>query len=413
MSKKEIAKNYFWRVENTPIKPYTDNELLNLFIERGRIISDIDNFLKDETDSDGKISKAAADKADEMMGDVLFMTYEIKNAIENRPTTAPILPEVPRASDSKNFGVSGREYRQHFLDAVRNNFSNVQNNYLQVADPTQGGYLVPEEMHETIIVKLRDNNILRKIGRVIQTQGLHKITLQATAPTAQWTPEGQPINLSSMTFDQKSLDAYKLTVGLSISNEIKADSYYNLEEHIINEFSAAIAELEEQTFFSGDGQGKPLGLLPQMTALNSAFVTATTAGSTIASDDIISLIHTLPRPYRSSACFVMDDTTLATIRKLKDTTTNYIWQPSIQSGEPSSLFGYPVYTSPNVPTIASGNLAVLFGDFSKFVIGQRGNMVFRPLYEIMATQDLSVYLMIERVDCVVTDTTAIVGLKIK
>lgn len=387
----------------------TNSELLNLFITRERKNKMAKSFLDDNTDSEGKISAENYKIADEDIKELEKMTREIDNEL-NRPTTAPILPEVPKARNGYNFGVGGEDYRKEFLNQVRNNFSQVQN-YLQVADPTQGGYLLPSEMHNAIIVKLREKNILRQLASVIQTASTHKITIQATAPVAQWTPEGQPINLSSMTFDQKALDAYKLTVGLSISNEVKADSYYNLEEHITNEFSAAIAELEEQTFFNGDGDGKPLGLLPQLQTNASA--TITTASASIAADDLLNLIHKLPRPYRQNACFVTNDTTLAAIRKLKDTTTNYIWEPSTQSGEPSKLFGYSVYTSANMPEIASGNIAVLFGDFSKFIIGQRGNLTFRPLYEIHALQDLSTYIMLERVDTVLTDTSAIVGLKIK
>lgn len=398
-----------------------NRELIQLLRERSEKLKKAGDFLKSHTDSNGTISKLDAEKYEILEKDAedaaeRYNEKMIEFLGGNEVMNKPILmqPGDNGLTKSKSivvkFGVSGREYRQEFLNQVRTGFSQVQN-YLQVADPTQGGYLLPSEMHESIIVKLRDKNILRQIGRVIQTASTHKITIQATAPTAQWTPEGQPINLSSMTFDQKALDAYKLTVGLSISNEVKADSYYNLEEHITNEFSTAIAELEEQTFFNGDGDGNPLGLLPQLQADTDA--TITTAGASIAADDLINLIHKLPRPYRSNACFVMDDTTLAAIRKLKDVNQNYLWEPALQQNEPSKLFGYSVYTSPNVPTIASGNLAVIFGDFSKFLIGQRGNLTFRPLYEIHALQDLSTYIMLERVDTVITDTNAIVGLKIK
>ena len=197
---------------------------------------------------------------------------------DNRPVRKPILEQPIDSNQTKNKasfvgGVSGKEYRTEFLNQVRNNFTAPQN-YLQIADPAQGGYLLPSEMHNEIIVKLRENNILRQISSVIQTASQHKITIQATAPTAQWTPEGSPINLSTMTFSQKTLDAYKMTVGISISNEIKADSFYDLESHIITQFSASMAALEEQTFFEGDGSGKPLGLLNQLDSSTAV----TTAG---------------------------------------------------------------------------------------------------------------------------------------
>ena len=84
---------------------------------------------------------------------------------------------------------------------------------------------------------------------------------------------------------------------------------------------------------------------------------------------------------------------------------------------PETLLGYKVYTTPYLNNsgglAASGKIAVLFGDFQKFIIGQRGQMTFRPLYEIHALQDLSTYLMLERVDAVLTDDSAIAALKLK
>ena len=387
--------------------------LLQLFIERQNLQDKTDDFINMHTDDDGKLSKADADKANKQIDDIEEISKMINKELD-KPAYPAILPELPRATDSNKqiFGVSGKEYKQDFLNAVRNNFSQVQN-YLQVASPEQGGYLVPSEMHESIIVKLRENNILRQISNVIQTASQHKITIQATRPTAQWTPEGSQINLSSMTFDQKSLDAYKLTVGISISNEVKADSYYNLEQHIINEFSAAMGELEEETFFTGDGNDKPTGLLNQL----SSDMTISTAGSAISADDLISLVHTVPRPYRKNGVFVMSDETLAAIRKLKDSTLNYLWgNTNLMLESPETLLGYRVYTTPylnSANAAASGKIVVLFGDFQKFIIGQRGQMTFRPLFEIHALQDLSTYLMLERVDAVLTDDSAIAALKLK
>ena len=352
--------------------------------------------------------------ADEMLKELENVKFFEDDFEDNRPVKKPILEQPIDSNQMQNKasfvgGVSGKEYRTEFLNQVRNNFTAPQN-YLQIADPAQGGYLLPSEMHNEIIVKLRENNILRQISSVIQTASQHKITIQATAPAAQWTPEGSPINLSTMTFSQKTLDAYKMTVGISISNEIKADSFYDLESHIITQFSASMAALEEQTFFEGDGSGKPLGLLNQLDSSTAV----TTAGAAIAADDLISLVHKLPRPYRKNACFVMADETLAEIRKMKDSTLNYLWGgTSLMLEAPETLLGYKVYTSPNVPQAASGNLAILFGDFTKFIIGQRGNLTFRPLYEINAMSDVSTYLMTSRVDCILTDNTAITALKLR
>ena len=387
--------------------------LLQLFIERQNLQDKTDDFINMHTDDDGKLSKADADKANKQIDDIEEISKMINKELD-KPAYPAILPELPRATDSNKqiFGVGGKEYKRDFLDAVRTNFKN--QSYLQIGDPASGGYLLPAEMHNEIIVGLRENNILRQISNVIQTASSHKIPLQITAPVAQWTNEGQAIQLSKMEFDQKTLNAYKLTVATSITNEIKADSGYPLENHISAEFSAAMAALEEETFFTGDGNDKPTGILNQL----SSDMTISTTGSAISADDLISLVHTVPRPYRKNGVFVMADETLAAIRKLKDSTLNYLWgNTNLMLESPETLLGYRVYTTPYLTSAgglaASGKIIVLFGDFSKFIIGQRGNFNFKPLYELLALNDLSAYILTSRVDCVLTDTNAIAGLKLK
>ena len=108
----------------------------------------------------------------------------------------------------------------------------------------------------------------------------------------------------------------------------------------------------------------------------------------------------------------MSDKTLAAVRKLKDSTLNYIWQPQLQD-EPSKLLGYPVYTSNFVPEISNGQIPIIFGDFQKFIIGQRGGLQFKALREVHALQGLQTFLLIERIDGILADVHAIKGLKIQ
>lgn len=397
----------------------------NLIEKRNEIWNRAEEFLDAHTNANGLMADNDAATYDELKKQVDNLTSQIKryndrqnfNSYINTPTTKPIFPDIGDSNTKDNgltFGVGGKDYRRDFLNAVRNGFSNDATQYLRIADPAQGGYLVPTEMHNEIIVGLRENNILRKISRVIQTASAHRIPLQITAPTAQWTDEGEAIKLSHMAFDQKTLNAYKLTVATSVTNEIRADSGYPLEQHIISEFSVAMAAQEEETFFTGNGENKPKGILNQL----SEDMIISTAGAAIAADDIVNLVYKLKRPYRKNAVFVMADETLAAIRKLKDMNQNYIWDNDYKTAEPPVILGYPVYTTPYLNNnndsvgITDKKPIILFGDFSKFIIGNRGNFVFKPLYELLALNDLSAYILTARVDCVLTDTDAIAGLKL-
>ena len=392
-----------------------DKELYDLFVERERKRITGKNFLDTHTDKDKRISIADSIIAERLINEVEGLTLQIENKLDNQPTTQPILAQpynpfetVPNSY--QKFGISGAEYRKNFFNQIRTGFKTAQN-VLQESPLQQGGYLLPQEMHDEIITALKTENVLRQISRVVQTANDRRLVIQATPPVASFVSEGQQITLSSETFDQKILGAYKIAAGCVVTNELLSDSYYDISAHLQTEFSRAIGALEENSFLNGTGNNEPLGILPTLAADSST--TITTTGAAISADDIINLCYSLKRPYRKNACWLMNDSTLAVIRTLKDNNQAFIWQTGgFSTGEPPTILGYPVYTSEFVPQIARGNIAVLFGDFSKFLIAQRGELIFKPLHELRALSDESVFLMITRIDGVLSDSQAIRGLKI-
>ena len=375
------------------------------------------NSAVNQLNASGLVTRADIDHIQNERGKILDMTNEIDRRM-SQPTSQPIytqpgsLNSLTTSTETRaHHGVAGDEYRKEFFNQFRAGFSTAVN-YLRESESTKGGYLLPTEFHERIVAEMTEENILRQISTVITTYSEHKISILANRPAATWVSEGTQIPLSSPSFDQISLSAYKLAVTISVSNELLADSYYDIEQFAAEEFGRALATAEEEAFLTGDGDGKPAGLIPALSADTST--TITTAGTSIAADDVINLVHSLKRPYRKNAVFLMNDSTLAAVRKLKDSTQNYLWQPSFQAGEPERLLGYPVYASAFVPAATSGNVCVLFGDFSYFNIGQRGSgITIKPLRELYALQDITAFLGVERVDGVLTDKAALRGLKVK
>ena len=375
-----------------------------------------DDFYWAHVDDMLTMSEADAKTYKHMLVDVKKIDDQIY-AEKQKPTTAPIRDAIGYGygdgTDTGGFKMAGitgtKNYTKNFFAAMRARFTDsIKNSYLQTGEPSQGGYLCPDEMNDSIVAKLLDENIMRKIGKVITTANTHKIPIVASQPTASWIREGAPIQFSDETFSQLSLDAFKLAVGVKVSNELLQDVYYRLDEFLISEFSKSIAAAEEEAFIGGQGAaaGTPKGFLTTL-AEDAASTTITTRNTSISADDVINLVYSLSRPYRRNAKFLCADSMLAQIRKLKDSTQNYIWQPSLQESEPPRIFGVPVYTSPAMPTDT-----IAFGDFSAYVIGDRGGRTLKSLHELFAVEDLAAFIMLQRVDGILTDSNAIRLLKL-
>lgn len=164
-----------------------------------------------------------------------------------------------------------------------------------------------------------------------------KSTLQRQNPPQRWIDEGGALSFGDATFAQINLDAHKLHVAVKVTEELLYDNAFGLESYIIEQFGKALSNAEEDAFLNGDGVGKPLGLFSDKgggeVAVTAASATAITA------DEIINLVYSLKRPYRKNAKFIMNDQTIAALRKLKDNNGAYLWQPSLQAGEVDRLFG--------------------------------------------------------------------------
>jgi HK97 family phage major capsid protein len=319
----------------------------------------------------------------------------------NAPLSAPITNAPQHPAEVKT-GRASDEYHRDFFAALR---GKPVTNVLQEQVDADGGYLVPTELERQIVQGLNQANVIRSIAKTIRTSAERKIPLAATPSTASWVAENGSIPESTITFAQKTLDAYKCTDLVKVSVELLQDSAFNLESNIAQEFSRALGVAEETAFCVGTGTGQPTGIFNATAGGNIAVTTASTTAITL--DDIISLISSLKSPYRRNAVFLTNDATVAMLRKLKDSNSMYLWQPSIQQGQPDRLFGYPLYTSPYVPTVAASALPIAFGDFSSYWIADRAGRTLQRLNELYAGNGQVGFLMTERVDAKVVLTEGI------
>ena len=376
----------------------------DLMNKRARAWEAAKAFLDSHRNTDGLLSAEDGETYDRMEKEITDYTKEIDRlnrqaAIEEqmgKPTASPLTgkPGAGVKDEPEKKGRASHAYAHAMLAAMRTGFHQVSD-ILQEGNDANGGYLVPEEWDSRLIEKLDAENIFRGLATTITTSGEHKINIAATKPAAAWIEEGQELTFGDATFDQVILDAHKLHVAIKVTEELLYDNAFNLENYIIGTFGKAIGNAEEDAFLNGDGKGKPTGIFAETGGGQTG---VTISGTKLAADDVISLVYALKRPYRKNAVFILNDSTLAVLRKLKDSNGAYIWQPSYTAGEPDRLCGYSVLTSAYAPALEAGKPAIAFGDFSYYNIGDRGTRSVQELRELFAGNGMVGYVAKERVD---------------
>ena len=312
------------------------------------------------------------------------------------PTSTPITGKPEAAKTDTKVGRASDNYQSAFWQQVRDRSTYEVRNALQVGVDTEGGYLCPDTFESQLVTGLTAKNVIRSLAKVINTSsGQHKIPVVATRGTASWVEEEGPIPEGDDVFGQQYIGAHKVGTLIKVSEELLHDSAFDLEKYFIDEFSRRIGNKEEEAFLIGDGSGKPTGILSE----GGAEVGVTAASATaITADELIDLFYSLPAPYRANAVWVMNDATMKYIRKLKDTTGQYLWQKAIHEGDHETLLGKPIFHSPFAPDVAAGSKPVLFGDFSYYWIGDRTGISFRRLNERYADTGQVGFLATKRVD---------------
>ena len=315
------------------------------------------------------------------------------------PLMAPLTTKPEAKKKDEKIGTASDAYRDAFWNQVRsrNGFSYEIRNALSEGVDSEGGYLVPDEFERTLVQALEEDNVIRAHAHVFTTSnGVHKIPVVATKGVANWIDEGQAYGESDDVFAQEQIDAHKVGTLIKVSEELLDDSAFDLQSYISKEFTRRIGAKEEEAFLIGDGSKKPTGILH---ATAGAQVGVTAAGAAaITADELIDLYYSLKSPYRKNAIWVLNDGSIRAIRKLKDLSGQYLWQPGLRQGEPDMLLGKPLYTSAYMPNIAAGAKTILFGDLSYYWIGDRKGITFKRLNERYADFGQVGFLASKRVD---------------
>ena len=308
-------------------------------------------------------------------------------------------------------------YIDAFMGYLRNNNANNPKNQellMQMRSQTvgvnaDGGYLVPGPVESEIIMKLKQANVIRQYATVQTVNTDKSIPVENAIPTFGWIDETGAYPETGSTFGKVNLSSNKCGGIIKVSEELLFDSGINLPAFLGEKISQGLGRIEEEAFITGNGVKKPTGI-----TTNATLGKTTASASAIIADEIIDLFYSLTPPYRSKAVFVMNDSTVAVIAKLKEATTGgYLWQPGFRLGEPDTLKGKLVVSSEYMPTITNSAVVALFGDLSYYHIIDRYGIAVQRLNELYAANGFIGFKANHRTDGCLTLPEAVKTLTMK
>lgn len=227
-----------------------------------------------------------------------------------------------------------------------------------------GGYLVSRPMSEHISQEMQSISVMRKLANVtnISSDAMELIIDQDSA-VAGWTLETEERReTSSPSVGKKIIPVHELYAQPKATQKLLDDSAIDVEKWLAEKLVNTFANLENDAFINGDGNGKPRGILSygkkEIEQIDS------TSNGTITAESLILLFYALEGKYSPNAKFLMNRESIQLIRTLKDPSNqHYIWQPSLKEGTPNTLLGLEVIECANMPKVESGNIAIALADF--------------------------------------------------
>ena len=263
-----------------------------------------------------------------------------------------------------------------------------------------GGETIPEGFVNNLEIALLAFGGVRQVSSVIRTAEGNDLPWPTTDDTANegaLIAENAAVTEQDVTTGALVFNAFKYTSKLvKVSFELLQDSAFNLAEILGRLLGERIGRITNRHFTVGTGTGQPKGIVV------ASVVGKTSAGAgALAADDLIDHLHTVDPAYRGlpGVGWMMHDSIIQAIRKFKESTNQYLWQPGLQAGSPDQLLGAPITINQHmVATITTGDDVALFGMLSKYQIRDVASVRLRRLEERYADNDQVAFVAFTRHD---------------
>jgi len=255
---------------------------------------------------------------------------------------------------------------------------------LVVATDAAGGYLAPEQFGSELIKLLRQYSPIRQYAKVVSVGAAEiKYPRRTGSTVASWVGETEDRSESEPSYEQITIAPYELATYSDVSTQLLEDNAYNLEGELAADFAESFGIKEGAAFVKGSGVKQPIGI---MTATGIAEVKTGAAAAfpaTAPADVLIGMYHALPGVHAQNGVWLMNRTTLGTMRTWKDSTGRYLVIDPISAGAPVTLLGRPIVEATDMDDIGANKYPVLFGDLQGYrIIDRVGLSVLRDPYSL-------------------------------
>ena len=385
----------------------------NALIEQRANVWEQAKALLDAAEAEGRdLSAEEQVSYDKMTADLDGLSARIKRAEDAEAREADIrasMGSLPKGEEARGESDVNEQLRAFLAGESRTFSAPWEKRDLTKGSATAGGNTVPTSFVNQLLEHLIETATVARISTVITTDSGENLEWPVTTAhsTGALITEGSNITESDPAFAKRTLGAYKYAVLMQVSSELLTDTGVDLQGYLARQAGRAVGNALGADLAVGNGSSKPSGIAQTSTLGKTG---ATSVSGAFSADDLIDLYFSVIGPYRdqSSAAWLMRDATLANVRKLKDTTNQYLWQPSYQLGLPDTLLGKPVYTDPNIAAVATSAKSVFFGDMSAYVTRLAGGVRFERSDEFAFNADLVTFRAIVRGDGILADQTGAV-----
>jgi HK97 family phage major capsid protein len=370
-------------------------EIKELLEKQGQAFEAFKAALADEAKSKTAESEA---KTARINDDLTRLAKEIKTA-NDRAEAAEAAAARPSRGDGKSITPAMAEYKAGLFNYIRKGEEDgLEKKALSAGVNPDGGYTVHSELDTMIDRVARTNVNMRNLAtvRTITGRSFKKLVTTSGAGYGGWGNEHTaPTETTTPGLVELEFTPGTLWAEPRATQELLEDSDQNIEAWLADEVGIIFEATENQAFIDGNGVNRPRGFLDYSIVANAsyawgsigyvpsggsgAFRTASTSVSPV--DDFIALRHALKPVYRQNAVWLMNDATVATVRKFKDGSGNLQWKPgaSVAEGFTETFLGHPISYDDQMPDVASNSYSVAFGDFKRgyLIVDRLGTQVIR------------------------------------